>query len=111
MSETNAIIETAKATVKKKKRKTPLFIVTGEKPHQIKDEWLAKIANEYGFTKFEHVARFGAFRCYKGPKHVEWIDYKELAVENDDMRFHLPCKRARRYSVIGKRLFKTMRQA
>lgn len=113
MSEADAIIKEAekKVTAKKKKSapKRKLFIIVGEKPPQIKDEWLARIANEYGFDKFEHVKKFGAFRCYKDGKHIEWVNYKELARENEDYRFHLPCKVCMRYTVTGKRLFKSMR--
>ena len=97
----------------RKKKKSPakkLFVIVGEKPAQIKDEWFARIANEYGFTKFEHVPKCGAFRCYIGDRHVEWSDYRELAKENEEYKFRLPCKISRRYTKTGKRLFKSMQR-
>lgn len=112
MSETNELIEEAEKKVRYKKKKAarPLFQIIGERPHQIPDTWLARIANEYGFDRFEHIKKFGAFRCYKAGKLVEWIDYRELARENEDYKFDIPCKRVMRYTKVGKRLFKSMKK-
>ena len=45
-------------------------------------EWLDNLHNEYGFSKFEYVHKFQAFRCYKDDKHVDWIDINDLSLLN-----------------------------
>ena len=45
-------------------------------------EWLASLANQYNFSKFEYVHKFRAFRCYQDIKHVEWIGINDLAMLN-----------------------------
>lgn len=48
----------------------------------VKTEWLASLANQYGFTKFRYMAKFKAFRCYRENRHVDWIDVNDLALLN-----------------------------
>ena len=48
----------------------------------VKKEWLYSIANQYSFDKFEFIQKFLAFRCYRGSKHVEWIDVNILSLFN-----------------------------
>lgn len=115
MSETDEAIDSPKAetkkprTRKKKTAKKRLYELVNGKPDLVPMDWLDRIANEYRFDKIEHVPKFAAFRCFQNNRCVEWINYKELANENNVMRFHVPCKILRSYTRTGKRLFKTMR--
>lgn len=44
--------------------------------------WLGKLANQYQFTRFEYMAKFKAFRCYRDGRHVDWIDVNDLSLLN-----------------------------
>ena len=48
----------------------------------LKVEWLASLANQYAFTRFEYMHKFKAFRCYRGGKQVDWIDVNDLSLLN-----------------------------
>ena len=52
-------------------------------------DWLAGLNTEYGFDKFEYVHKFRAFRCYRGDKHVDWIDVNDLALLNGKRRLEV----------------------
>ncbi len=52
----------------------------------LKAEWLASLANQYGFTRFQYIAKFKAFRCYIEGKHVDWIDINDLALLNGEKK-------------------------
>jgi len=45
-------------------------------------EWLASLANQYDFDKFQYLHKFRAFRCYRGNMHVEWISVNDLSLLN-----------------------------
>ena len=48
----------------------------------IKDEWIASIANRYGFTKLEYMDKFKAFRCYIDGRCVDWFSLNDLSISN-----------------------------
>lgn len=47
-----------------------------------KTEWLASLANQYGFERLEYAVKFKAFRCFKNGPQVDWIDINELSMLN-----------------------------
>lgn len=51
-----------------------------------KFEWLDKLFAEYGFTLFQYVHKFRAFRCYRDKVHVDWIDINDLSLLNGGRR-------------------------
>ena len=48
----------------------------------VKPEWLASLANRYGFTKLEYVDKFKSFRCYIGGRCVDWCSVNDLSALN-----------------------------
>jgi hypothetical protein len=51
-----------------------------------KFEWLDLLHERYQFDKFQYIHKFRAFRCYKGDKHLDWIDINDLALLNGSRR-------------------------
>lgn len=51
-----------------------------------KFDWLNLLHEQYGFDKFQYIHKFRAFRCYKGDKHLDWIDINDLALLNGNRR-------------------------
>ena len=51
-----------------------------------KFDWLNLLHEQYGFDKFQYIHKFRAFRCYKGDKHLDWIDINDLALLNGSRR-------------------------
>lgn len=45
-------------------------------------KWLDSLAKEYGFTRYEYLHKFRAFRCIKDDKHIEWFDINEFSLYN-----------------------------
>ena len=45
-------------------------------------EWLASIANRYNFNRFQYMAKFKAFRCYRDNNHLDWVSVNDLAMLN-----------------------------
>lgn len=43
----------------------------------LKPDWLVGLASKYGFTKFQYMAKFKAFRCFIGEKNLDWIDIND----------------------------------
>ena len=48
----------------------------------IKDEWIASIANQYGFEKLEYMTKFKSFRCYLGGRCADWVSLNDLSIAN-----------------------------
>ncbi len=48
-----------------------------------KSEWLASIANQYNFDRFQYMYKFKAFRCYQGNNQVDWISVNDLGMINE----------------------------
>ena len=48
----------------------------------IKDDWIASIANQYGFEKLEYMDKFKAFRCYLNGRCVDWVSINDLSIAN-----------------------------
>lgn len=46
----------------------------------LKPEWIEEIANRYGFDKFQYIAKFKAFRCFKEGKLLDWISINDLSM-------------------------------
>ncbi len=46
----------------------------------LKVEWLSSLANQYNFTRFQYIHKFRAFRCYRGDKHLDWVDLNDLGL-------------------------------
>jgi len=76
--------ETAIVTPKK-----PSFDVSISKQHfqyiqniGVNPEWLASLANRYGFTKLEYIDKFKSFRCYINGKCVDWCSLNDLSALN-----------------------------
>ena len=48
----------------------------------LKSEWLASIANQYDFNRFQYAPKFKAFRCYRGDNQIDWISVNDLGLLN-----------------------------
>lgn len=48
----------------------------------LKAEWLASIANQYDFNRFQYAPKFKAFRCYRGDDQIDWISVNDLGLLN-----------------------------
>lgn len=71
------IIETSKLKVSVSEADVRFFKSIG-----FKEDWLLGLANQYGFTEFQYMAKFKAFRCYIEERNMDWIDVNDLSLLN-----------------------------
>lgn len=43
-------------------------------------EWLASLANQYNFDKFQYMHKFRAFRCFRDGRQLDWIDINDFGL-------------------------------
>lgn len=83
---TNIFDEEDEAEVEKPKPSTQIDINETEQRFfdsiGFKVEWLASIANRYNFNRFQYIAKFKAFRCYRDGNHLDWISVNDLGMLN-----------------------------